>query len=114
MRQPLGYYGNRGEEILTEKNEKGRGFLVDVCAEREGATRNVVGKGIRTFNLRVGIVLDDVVRMIDEVIQQTHLSGPVNVANSYPVTNRPLSNINHQFFRKKSNEGTSFAARGLA
>jgi len=52
-----GYYGNRGDEILTEQSPKGEGFLADVCEEWENATRTAVEASIRTINLRTGIVL---------------------------------------------------------
>lgn len=53
----IGYYGNRGNEILTEKSSKGEGFLADVCDEWEKATNSASEKGIRTVNLRIGMVL---------------------------------------------------------
>lgn len=53
----LGYYGNRGDEILTEQSRKGEGFLADVCAEWEEATQAAAKKGIRVANLRFGMVL---------------------------------------------------------
>jgi uncharacterized protein (TIGR01777 family) len=52
----IGYYGNRGDEILTEDSSPGAGFLPDVCREWEAATHVGVA-GIRVVNLRFGIVL---------------------------------------------------------
>jgi uncharacterized protein len=53
----IGYYGNRGDEILTEDSPPGEGFLPEVCREWETATEPDVRAGIRTMNLRFGIVL---------------------------------------------------------
>lgn len=53
----IGYYGNRGDELLTEKSLKGRGFMADVCQEWEESTQLAIDKGIRTINLRIGLVL---------------------------------------------------------
>ena len=53
----IGYYGNRGDEILTEESPAGNGFLADVSLEWEGATQPAADAGIRTVNLRIGIVL---------------------------------------------------------
>lgn len=53
----IGYYGNRESEILTEESSKGEGFLAGVCEEWEEATRLAAAKGIRTLNLRIGMVL---------------------------------------------------------
>jgi hypothetical protein len=52
----IGYYGNRGDEILTEDSAPGTGFLPDVCREWEAATHVGIA-GIRVVNLRFGIVL---------------------------------------------------------
>ena len=38
-----GYYGNRGEELLTEESAPGTGFLADVCREWEAARRSPRG-----------------------------------------------------------------------
>jgi uncharacterized protein len=53
----IGYYGNRGEESLTEESAAGRGFLAQVCQEWEEATMPAVQADIRTAHLRTGIVL---------------------------------------------------------
>jgi uncharacterized protein len=55
----IGYYGNRGEELLTETSPPGNEFLSDVCVEWENATAHATGKGIRVVNTRFGIILDD-------------------------------------------------------
>jgi uncharacterized protein (TIGR01777 family) len=54
----IGYYGNRGDEILTESSVPGEDFLAGVCIEWEKATEEAAQKGIRTVNLRFGIILD--------------------------------------------------------
>jgi uncharacterized protein len=53
-----GYYGDRGDELLTEKSARGKGFLADLCVEWENATLSAAEKGIRTLNARFGIILD--------------------------------------------------------
>jgi uncharacterized protein len=53
----IGYYGNRGDEILNEESPPGQGFLPEVCREWEAATQPVAEAGIRTVQLRTGIVL---------------------------------------------------------
>jgi uncharacterized protein (TIGR01777 family) len=52
----IGYYGNRGDEVLTEDSASGEGFLPEVCREWEGATHVGIA-GVRVVNLRFGIVL---------------------------------------------------------
>ena len=53
----IGYYGDRGDEILTEESVPGNDFLANVCIEWERATRTAAEKGIRVVNLRFGIIL---------------------------------------------------------
>jgi uncharacterized protein (TIGR01777 family) len=53
----IGYYGDRGDEILKEESAPGSGFLSDVCREWEAATQPAVERGIRVVNLRIGMVL---------------------------------------------------------
>ncbi|MEK6279605.1 MAG: TIGR01777 family oxidoreductase [Acidobacteriota bacterium] len=54
----IGYYGNRGDETLTESSAPGDNFLAEVCVEWEKATDLAKQKGIRTVNTRFGIILD--------------------------------------------------------
>jgi len=54
----IGYYGDRGDELLTEESVAGKDFLAGVCKEWEAATRPAVEKGIRTVCARFGIILD--------------------------------------------------------
>jgi uncharacterized protein (TIGR01777 family) len=53
----IGYYGNRGDETLTEASAPGEDFLSEVCVEWEKATALAKEKGIRTVNARFGIIL---------------------------------------------------------
>ena len=53
----IGYYGDRGAEVLTEESASGVGFLAEVCRAWEGATEPARQKGIRVVNLRFGVVL---------------------------------------------------------
>jgi hypothetical protein len=57
MASAVGYYGGRGEEILTEESGPGSGFLADVCQEWESAAQRAEGAGVRTVKIRNGVVL---------------------------------------------------------
>lgn len=52
----IGYYGNRGDEVLTEHSAPGEGFLAEVCIAWEAAAQPAIDAGIRTAFLRTGIV----------------------------------------------------------
>lgn len=53
----IGYYGDRGDELLREGSLPGRGFLPEVCKEWEAATQPSAQAGIRCVQMRFGIVL---------------------------------------------------------
>jgi uncharacterized protein (TIGR01777 family) len=53
----IGYYGDRGSDVLREESGPGDGFLADVCKQWEAATDPATRKGIRVVHLRTGIVL---------------------------------------------------------
>jgi len=54
----IGYYGNRGDEVLTEGSGPGDDFLSQVCVAWEAATQPAADAGVRTVLTRTGIVLD--------------------------------------------------------
>ena len=53
----IGYYGDRGEELLREDSTPGQGFLAEVCQQWEAATTPAAQAGIRVVHLRIGMVL---------------------------------------------------------
>lgn len=55
----IGYYGDRGNEVLTEDSLPGAGFLADLAQQWEAAAGPAESAGIRTVNLRTGIIQTD-------------------------------------------------------
>ena len=53
----IGYYGDRGDEILDEGSSPGKGFLSEVCKDWEAAAQPAVKKGIRVVQHRLGMIL---------------------------------------------------------
>ena len=53
----VGYYGDRGNQVLTEASGPGKGFLAELCQAWEEATRPASRLGIRVATLRTGLVL---------------------------------------------------------
>jgi uncharacterized protein (TIGR01777 family) len=53
----IGYYGDRGEQVLTETSAAGQGFLSHVCQAWESEAQRAATTGIRVATLRIGIVL---------------------------------------------------------
>jgi uncharacterized protein (TIGR01777 family) len=54
----IGYYGNRGDELLTEESPPGDDFLARVCVAWEAEAAPATEAGVRTVFTRTGIVLD--------------------------------------------------------
>lgn len=53
----IGFYGDRGDEMLTENSAPGNGFLADVCKEWEQSTKAAEASGVRIVRARLGVVL---------------------------------------------------------
>jgi uncharacterized protein (TIGR01777 family) len=53
----IGYYGDRGDEMLDERSPAGTGFLAETCRAWEEAAEGARGRGIRVVPLRFGVVL---------------------------------------------------------
>jgi hypothetical protein len=53
----VGYYGDRGEETLTEAAPPGAGFLADLCVAWEAEAARAAEHGVRVVSLRFGVVL---------------------------------------------------------
>jgi uncharacterized protein (TIGR01777 family) len=54
----IGYYGSRGDEVLTESSAPGSGFLPEVCVAWEREAQAAEAFGIRVVRVRTGVVLD--------------------------------------------------------
>jgi uncharacterized protein (TIGR01777 family) len=52
----VNYYGDRGEEVLTEDSSPGSGFLAEVCKHWEAATAPASAAGARVVQVRTGVV----------------------------------------------------------
>lgn len=53
----IGYYGDCGDEILTESSQAGKGILSDLCAAWEQEASAAASYGMRTVMVRIGLVL---------------------------------------------------------
>lgn len=117
----IGYYGSRGDEILTEESSKGEGFLADVCYDWEKAANRYQ---LRVVNARLGVVFSSkggalkqmlpVFKLglggklgtgnqwmswvaLEDILRAlhfaltSHLSGPLNIVSPHPVTNETFT-----------------------
>ena len=117
----IGYYGTQTIEPVNESDPPGKSFLSYVCENWENSTKSSRNSGIRTVNIRIGIILsplggalkkmltpfklglggkigdgnqimswislEDTVKSIIHILNNEHLSGPVNLTNPNPVNN---------------------------
>lgn len=81
----VGYYGNRGDENLTEDSAPGSGFLADVCKKWEEATAPAAARGIRVVNLRTAPVLTPRGGPLSRLLTPFRfgLGGPVGGGSQY-------------------------------
>lgn len=80
-----GYYGDRGDEMLTEASEPGSGFLAEVCRPWEDSTRPAAAAGIRVVNVRFGIVLSAAGGALAKMLPpfKAGVGGPVGSGRQY-------------------------------
>ena len=117
----IGFYGETGDFTVSEQSDPGKDFLAHVALKWESATQLCKDAGIRTVNLRTGIVLSekggalnkmlfpfklglggvigngkqymswisikDVTSIIEFIIDNDSIDGPVNMVSPAPVTN---------------------------
>ena len=69
----VGYYGDRGQETLTEESSKGFGYLTDVCEGWEQAARGAERLGARVTTLRLGLVFGSTGGSLVPLIKVTNL-----------------------------------------
>ncbi|HLW46684.1 MAG TPA: TIGR01777 family oxidoreductase [bacterium] len=81
----VGYYGNRGDEVLTEASAPGTGFLADLCREWEGAAGPARAAGIRVAHPRFGVVLAGEGGILSRIAPVFRLGagGPLGTGRQY-------------------------------
>lgn len=81
----IGYYGDRGDEPLTEESGAGEGFLAEVCRDWEAAAAGLTDTGIRTALLRIGIVLSPAGGALKKMLLpfQLGLGGVISAGTQY-------------------------------
>lgn len=122
-----GYYGDRGDKIISESDSAGDMFLSDVVTRWENSAQPAISAGIRTVFMRFGVILSpddgalkkvlllfksglggkigpgdqyipwisisEIPHIIEFLIENKKLSGPVNIVSPNPVTNAQYTKI---------------------
>jgi uncharacterized protein (TIGR01777 family) len=78
----IGFYGDRGDEILDESSSPGNAWLSEVCREWEASA---VQANARTVHLRFGIILSKYGGALPRIIRPFRfgLGGPVGSGNQW-------------------------------
>jgi uncharacterized protein (TIGR01777 family) len=101
----IGYYGDRGDEPVTEESAPGEDFLAHVARDWEAATVAATRAGIRVVNMRNGVVLTTTGGALAKMLPafRLGLGGPVGSGNQYlswivldDIVNAMLHLLNHQ------------------
>lgn len=71
----IGFYGNRGDDVMTEESNPGQGFLSETCREWEEATNAAREAGIRVVNVRIGVVLSPQGGALNKMLLPFKLGG---------------------------------------
>jgi uncharacterized protein (TIGR01777 family) len=81
----IGYYGDRGDEAVTEASAPGEDFLAHVSRDWEAATAPATRAGIRVVNMRIGVVLTATGGALAKMLPafRLGLGGPVGSGNQY-------------------------------
>jgi len=81
----IGAYGDRGDEMLTEDSETGKGFLADVVRAWEAATTPAQDAGLRVVHARTGLVLTPDGGAMKRVLPLARLglAGPLGSGRQY-------------------------------
>ena len=75
----IGFYGDRGDEELTERSLPGDGFLAEVCKRWERAAVPIADAGVRLVRIRTGLVVGPGAEAIERMARITRLGagGPL-------------------------------------
>jgi len=81
----VGYYGDRGDTVLTEDAAPGSDFLASVCVAWEAAAQAPEGSTARVVRLRIGVVLGDKGGALDKMLLpfRMGLGGPMGNGRQY-------------------------------
>jgi len=81
----VGYYGDRGDEVLDEESDPGTDWLAGVCVDWEAAAAEAASLGMRVCSLRTGVVLSRDGGALAKMLPpfRAGLGGPVAGGDQY-------------------------------
>lgn len=81
----VGFYGNRGDELLNEKSSRGQGFLSDLCEAWEKSVREIQELGVNTLSARFGVVVSELGGALEKMLPVAQLGflGPIGLGGQW-------------------------------
>ncbi len=81
----IGFYGNRGDEIITEETMRGEGFLADVVEKWENSTKELIGMNVKYCVIRSAVVLGMQGGMLPKIINpfKYYMGGVLGDGNQW-------------------------------
>jgi len=85
MTSGIGFYGDRGDELLTEESSLGRGFIAELARDWENAAEPARAAGIRVVVLRLGMVLSPAGGALRKMLPffRFGIGGPIGSGRQY-------------------------------
>jgi len=80
-----GFYGDRGDELITETATPGHDFLADVCVAWEAAAEPAARAGVRVVHPRMGLVLSPVGGVLKQALPpfRAGIGGPLGTGKQW-------------------------------
>ena len=81
----IGYYGDRGNEPLTESSSPGDDFLAHLCVEWEAEARRAETPAVRVITIRTGLVLEKSGGVLPQMMRPFRFfaGGPIGSGRQY-------------------------------
>lgn len=113
----IGFYGDRGDEPLSENGTPGTDFLAEVCVAWEGAAAPAAAAGVRVVHPRMGLVLSPVGGVLKQMLTpfRAGIGGPIGSGKqwwSWIVLHDVVGVIRHALFTESLRGPVNVVAPG--
>lgn len=112
-----GFYGDRGDELMTERGSAGHDFLAEVCVAWEAAAEPAARAGVRVVHPRLGLVLSPVGGVLKAALPpfRAGIGGPLGTGKqwwSWIVLHDVVAGIRHALLTDGLQGPVNFVAPG--
>lgn len=112
-----GYYGDRGDELMTETSSPAHDFLAEVCVAWEAAAAPAERAGVRVVHPRMGLVLSPVGGLLKQALPpfRAGIGGPLGTGKqwwSWIVLHDVVAGLRHALLTEDLRGPVNFVAPG--